>query len=257
MTLISHRAEFIFLKTHKTASTSVEVALEPLCAPEDAEAGRHYRPMAISEVGIIGARGRTASEAKWRNHMSALSVRRLIGRDIWRRYAKITTVRNPYDRMVSMFYSRMKPEDREAAIHAPFDRVRADFLTFLRHTGTSNNLNKLTIRTRYVIDHVLYFENLEEEFAELAVSLGLSGTDLPRFKTDRRRRDEPMRDYYTEEARHLVAESAGFELAFFGYSFEKGPNRKGLAGRSTDFLTHAPLHIANLFRTPKKGLIKP
>ena len=43
MTLVSHRKRFIFLKTHKTAGTSVEVALEPLCAPNGAVTGEHYR----------------------------------------------------------------------------------------------------------------------------------------------------------------------------------------------------------------------
>ena len=34
-TIISHRHRFIFVRTHKTASTSVEIALSRICGPED------------------------------------------------------------------------------------------------------------------------------------------------------------------------------------------------------------------------------
>ena len=33
--IISHRYKFIFIKTHKTAGSSMEMALGPLCGPDD------------------------------------------------------------------------------------------------------------------------------------------------------------------------------------------------------------------------------
>ncbi|MEM7543963.1 MAG: sulfotransferase family 2 domain-containing protein [Pseudomonadota bacterium] len=254
MTLISHRAGFIFLKTHKTASTSIEVALEGLCAPEGALTGQHYRPMAISEDGIIGARGRASAGALWRNHMSARAIRRGIGRQIWNRYARITTVRNPYDRMVSMFHSRMSPEERSGISEISFDDVRARFRLFLGTAGPSNNMNKLLLGTRYVIDHILYFEHIAEDFAELAEALGMTDPTLPRLKSDRRTRPEPPCDYYDADTKRMVERSAAFELAFFGYRFGSGPNPPAPGARAHALLRRAPLYAGNMFAAPQKRL---
>lgn len=248
MTLISHRARFIFLKTHKTASTSVEVALEGLCAPIGAAIGAHYRDMLVSEAGIIGGRGKASEGAEWRNHMSARSVRRGVGRRIWRDYTKITTVRNPYDRMVSMFWSRMAATRREEMIDAPFNEVRAAFLEFLRSVGPSNNMNKLTIGSRYIIDHVLYFERLKDDYAALAAQMKLPDADLPRFKTDRRKRTEPWQEYYSDAARGLVRKGAAFELAFFGYDFTGGPYQRSRWQRAAHLATGSLLHLGAAFR---------
>lgn len=254
MTLLSHRARFVFLKTHKTASTSVEAALEPLCAPDGARTGDHMRDESVSEAGAIGARGKAVETATWRNHMSARAVRRLTGPRVWRDYAKITTVRNPYDRMVSMFLSRLEPEERERIAGARFDEVRREFARWLRGRWRSNNLNKLTLRRVYCIDHVVYFESLGDDFAELAAALGLPSAELPRFKTDRRLREEPWRDYYDDETRRLVARGSAFELAFFGYDFEGGPNPPGFARRAARLLTRDPARVFSAFRAPAKRI---
>ena len=258
MTLVSHRARFIFLKTHKTASTSVEVALEPLCAPDDAATGAHYRAELVSEAGVIGARGAASRNAVWKNHLTAKAVRKLTGREVWRDYAKITTVRNPYARMVSMFHSRQSDEAREALGDAAFGDVRARFRAWLAQRRQSNNLRKLTIGPRYVIDHVLYFEHLEDEFGELAHALGLPGEPLPRFKTDRNPRAEPWRDYYDDDARRLVEKGSAFELAFFGYRFADGarggPNPPRFARKALRLLARDPGRATNAFRRPRKAL---
>lgn len=260
MTLVSHRADFIFLKTHKTASTSVEAALEPLCAPPGVHTGDHVHGEMISEAGIIGARGKASESSTWKNHMSARTVRRLAGRTTFRRYAKITTVRNPYARMVSMFHSRMAPDARAAALKAPFDEVRVRFRDWLATRARSNNLNKLTIGPRYVIDHVLFFERLEDDFAALAARLGLEDPALPRFKTNRNKRPEPWIDYYDAEARRLVETGSAFEIAFFGYRFadgaDAGPNPPAFAGRARRLLRTDPLRATNAFRRMRQSLTR-
>jgi hypothetical protein len=59
--------------------------------------------MAVTEEGIVGARGGAYQDRDWVAHMGALRVRRKLGLSVWRQYAKIAVVRNPYDRMISMF----------------------------------------------------------------------------------------------------------------------------------------------------------
>ena len=260
MTLVSHRARFIFLKTHKTASTSVEVALEPLCAPAGGSTGAHYRRELVTDAGVIGARGEYSRHATWKNHLTAKSVRALVGPRVWRDYAKITTVRNPYARMVSMFHSRRSDAERALIADLPFDDVRARFRDWLGERHQSNNLRKLTIGPRYVVDHVIYYERLAEEFAELADALGLPPAPLPRFKTNRNPRAEPWRDYYDADARWLVERGSAFELAFFGYRFAEGaaggPNPLSFGRKAFDLIRRDPMRAANAFRSPRKALLR-
>ena len=102
--LISHRKKFIFLKTAKTASTSVEAFFESWCLPEGEWEISHARPEYCSESGIIGERSVNARNAIWGNHMPADQIKNRIGTTIWEEYFKFTVVRNPFDKMVSGFY---------------------------------------------------------------------------------------------------------------------------------------------------------
>lgn len=254
--LISHRHQFIFLKTHKTAGTSVEIALEPLCAPPDAETGRHYRDELISEFGVIGARGGALKTAEWRNHMSAAAIRAKVGRTLWDRYARYTIVRNPYDRMVSMFWSRMKKPEREAAVNAPIKDLRAQFGEWMRTQPVSNNLNKLVIGPFLSFSHVLYFESLDADFAAMLSDLNAPLVSLQRFKADRRKRTENWRDYYDQATQRHVQRTSAFELAYFGYDFSGGPRPQSFLGRGARVVRASPLLSLTAFQQPARLLKK-
>jgi len=110
MVKASHAREFIFLKTRKTAGTSIEMALEPWCRPPGAVVVEQT-PALILKTGIVGRRllrqlklDRRPRRTDWTNHMTAAAVCKALGRGKWDRYRKITTVRNPFDLLVSRFH---------------------------------------------------------------------------------------------------------------------------------------------------------
>jgi hypothetical protein len=94
--LVSHRKSFIYTKTHKTASTSVEVYFEPFCVPEGEWAFQHSRDERVSEAGIVGARGDDTSNATWENHMTAKEIKDKIDKDAWYSYFKFCTVKKSF-----------------------------------------------------------------------------------------------------------------------------------------------------------------
>ena len=243
MTLISHDREFIFLKTHKTASTSVEAAFEPLCLPPGASTGMHYRDMSVTEHGVVGARGEKYADRPWRNHMSARNVRRGIGRPVWRRYFKFSTVRNPFDRAVSMFHWRQTPEARERLKAAPFDEVRSEFHDWLRTAELRKNLNKICIGPRYILDDVIRYERLDEDFERIAARVGLPATELARYKSGQRRADAGWTAYYDDASRNLVARRCAFELAYFGYGFEGLSPGRSFASKALSLAVCDPLRF--------------
>lgn len=255
MTLVSHRRQFIFLRTHKTASTSVEASLEHLCLPEGGipgeAVGEHRRNMHMGPDGIIGSRGSRKNMPPWRDHMSARSIRSKIGRRIWSRYFKFAVVRNPFDRLVSMYFYRMEDAVRQELAEAPFDEVRRRFHAWLPGPHPRNNLTKLMIGPRYVLDHVIYYERLATDLAEVAEALEAGPLTLPRYKGESRVREEHWSEFYDDRARRVVERACGFELAFFGYDFEGGPREKPRRERLADFLRLSPLYAPNAYLAPR------
>lgn len=71
------------------------------------------------------------------------------------------------------------------------------------------------------VDFVGRYENLENDFKALARELGLpAGTSLPRRnQTSTRRKGRHYTEFYTKEARDIVAEIYADDIEMFGYKF--------------------------------------
>ncbi|MFQ3619007.1 MAG: sulfotransferase family 2 domain-containing protein, partial [Cyanobacteriota bacterium] len=103
--LVSHGYQFIYTKTLKTASTSVEAYFEPFCVEAGAVNLARVREESVSAAGIVGYRGPAKPEGcRWWNHMPAAQIRDQLGQETWTRYFKFCVIRNPYEKAISAFY---------------------------------------------------------------------------------------------------------------------------------------------------------
>lgn len=221
--LVSHSKKFIFLKTIKTGGTSVEIFLEPFCRPPGS-AIEHHGPFRVSEAGIVGARGASASSQQWYNHMPAASVRDLLSPEIWAGYHKVSIVRNPFDRLVSfwwMLLQRTAPEAHQRAA-ADMDFARAQFSGWIaRAPKLLSDRHVYCIEGRPVTDRMLRHERLNDDLTTLCADLNLDAdiASLGRYKSEFRQRTEPFQTYYTPEARARVEAEQAEELAENQYAF--------------------------------------
>ncbi|MEM8789824.1 MAG: sulfotransferase family 2 domain-containing protein [Pseudomonadota bacterium] len=168
--LVSHTKGFVFLKTRKTAGTSIEMLLEPFCVPPGQDVAE-IAPAKRSRYGIVGARGvpgqRTVWRRDWRNHMPAERVRRNLGARRWDRYVKISAVRNPFDRMVSLYHWLTGDPRQSPGCIARFRR-------WLAAETWPDDARIVQIGGAWVVDRLIRFEHLTADLVSLSRALGLA-----------------------------------------------------------------------------------
>lgn len=223
--IVSHRHRFIFLKTMKTAGTSVELALSDSCGDDDI-----ITPVTAADEVLRGRRGPQhylgdpalarpirpdgRSEAirdcgDCYNHMTAREVRDRVGARIWRDYFKWTIERNPWDRQVSWYYFTQRGLDR---------------IAFDQHLQLSearlSNFDIYAIDDRVAVDFVCRFETLTADLTTALAAVGLvPPARWPRAKSTFRPAGDDYRRHYTAESTAQVAGWYAREIAQFDYQF--------------------------------------
>ncbi len=215
--LVSHAHRFIYLKTFKTAGTSVELYFQPYCLPPGAASSDEG---SVTAAGIVGRRGEGASKtAEWYNHMPAVGVRERLGEEIWQSYRKFCVVRDPFEKIVSDFWFNQPAAERARLKNAPIRRVRRAFTAFLRRPGFPLDRPICAIGEELAVDRVLRYERLQADLAALCDELGIPWQPerMQRAKGEFRIRPESAATYYSPAGRAQVAAAYAWERATFGY----------------------------------------
>jgi hypothetical protein len=218
--LCSHVKKFIYLKTIKTAGTSVEIFFEKYCCPPQIYSESHATNEIITEDGIIGYRGGNPDGARFYNHMPAENVRELLGDDIWNSYYKFCVVRNPFDKVVSMFWMRLNEEDRNYLTNAPFEQVRLKFFEFASHSlNFPLDQNIFMINGKPIVDFFIKFESLTDDIRVVCnhLELDMPIEKLGNYKSDSRTRKEHFSQYYDSGLADLVSNYYAWEIEKFNY----------------------------------------
>ena len=100
--LISHKNKFIFIKTRKTAGTSIEVDLSQLMGPEDV-----VTPVNPPEEGH-----KPRNHQGFYPHMPANEVRKRIGRQVFNSYYKFCVERDPVEKCISYYFFHTRSDNR-------------------------------------------------------------------------------------------------------------------------------------------------
>ena len=228
--IISHDHKFIFLKTTKTAGTSIEIALSEYCGPQDI-----VTPISAADEKtrtILGYRGPQnyivpfvnysfsdmvyflirGKKRRYFNHISARLVRRFIGEEIWQSYFKFCFARNPWDRAVSQYYWRRA----EGAPHSFTEFIDSHNLKSLKKKG----VGLYSIDGEVVVDRICLYENMADELAYISDRLQLPvKLTLPRSKSSSRRNKEHYRNMFDKKDRDKVAQLFAEEISLLGYEF--------------------------------------
>ncbi len=227
--IISHEHKFIYIKTRKTASSSIEAVLSRLCGPEDIITPTSDRLMTGERLPAQNYRFEHPLVPKrplWRRllrrperlyhptigfyeHISGWRVKAYLGEAIWNSYFKFSFERNPWDKQVSWYYYKTKSR-----------RQRPSFERFMQNKTKAlvDNYPLYAIDGKIAVDFVGRYENLAEDLAHALSVIGVPQIEsLPRLNASGEHRD--YRSHYTEATRQLVEEWYELEIKAFGYRF--------------------------------------
>ncbi len=229
--IINHKYKFIFLKTRKTAGTSIEIALSKFCDDGDVitRISKEDEQMRRKQ-GFPGPRNygvplrhysaldwmRMAGKAKRKrffNHADAEFVRGSLPDAIWDNYFKFTIERDPFDKAISRYYWSTK-------------EPRPDLTEYLDAAPVKllSNWNIYTINDRIAVDFVVRYESLDDDLAYVSERLGLpEPLALPRAKSAHRKSREHYSHLLSPAARQRIEIACAKEMTAFGYRWQEPP----------------------------------
>lgn len=225
----------LFLKPHKVAGTSFEVALAQFAAPGDIvtpigsftaaeRAGiGTYKPAnfryRITELASLPtsewrrAWQRQKWPARFRSHTSAAEAYQRLSGDDWTKSTKVSIVRNPYDVAVSAYFWMRRPDESFARFWLENPHL------------LGRNQSKYLVNGEDVIDLYLRYEHIEDDIAGLETRFsGLAGLGCHfrslRMKSGHRPPGATRQSLFAEApaVRKLVEKYCAFEIECFGYT---------------------------------------
>ncbi|WP_081616951.1 sulfotransferase family 2 domain-containing protein [Thioalkalivibrio sp. ALJ2] len=253
MTIISHQHRFIFLRTRKTASSSVFASLARYAGPSDLIA---HVPDARKKYGVLPKNNlrpwaslSTSDKMRgWRawcldrirpqndrrprlerflevipEHMTAQEIRDFLPPSMWDSYYKFCFERNPFDRAISLWVWRQHVKGSQFPFDRFLDALESDHRETQKRYGASHGSNWpiYTIDNEIVMDRVYRYEELGQSLDHAGKMIGIPFDGwLPSLKKGHRNtKTGPPHEFLSREQRQRLRQIFAREIEAFGYDF--------------------------------------
>ena len=215
--MLSIKHKFLFIHVPKTGGNSIQNILADYS--EDTLIANEKHQDGIERFELRN------NTYKLKKHSKLSRYRKLLDTDLYQQLFKFATIRNPWDKMISMYFSPHRGTDKWS---------REEFILLIKNSATlqdyvnlpsfSDRLRKhleLAARPRPLdrdIDYLIRFETLNDDFNIVCRKIGLPAVaKLPvRNRGDRKHYSH----YYDDELREIVAHKFANEITYGGYTFE-------------------------------------
>lgn len=228
--IISHKHKFIFIKTVKTAGTSIEVFLSRHCGPDDVltpirppiegHEPRNDEGFAFSIADVFRPPFGPVSDLrhpfrrrrKFYNHMPAWLVQKRVSPEVWNTYFKFCVERNPWDKVLSHYH--MNASRKGGTLTLDQYLAAGKFpVNCVRYTDL--------VGKKIIVDRVVRYENLMADLGEVfaRLSVPFDGTLGLRAKSEHRTDRRPYQEVFSENQRRIVEKAFAQEIELHGYRF--------------------------------------
>ena len=218
--IISYEHNFIFIKTHKTAGSTMQYIFGTFCGPGDV-----VTPVFPWETWMAESKKRfvprnyirdNPNKPYWQAHEKGQVIHDRIGSYQWDSMFKFCFERNPWAKVVSWWMYRRRN-----------GKIQKDFTEWLRHTYDLGKIGPprlpwdwghYTINDTIAVDFIGMYENLDHDLQYVLDKLDLKyDGPWPRLKNNNW--DQDYRKFYKPDTRDKVAEIFHREIERFGYEF--------------------------------------
>ncbi len=196
--IISHKYKFIYIRSQKTASTSLDVFFSAYCGEEDVVT-------VMPEQTPDWHRARNYGPLN-NNHLPANVVRDYT--DKFDEYYKFTSVRNPLDKMLSCYFWWRKEPQLGPSVR-PLDYSFSDWINAygFEHVLAIFHEPYYKIDGEIVVDDYIRYETLTMDLKRICGILGLEYDDkyLLHYKQSKRR-DVEITDAAKDKIRRMFSQ---------------------------------------------------
>jgi len=202
--MISLQKRFLFVHIPKTAGNSIQSVLRDYS--EDQLIALRKEQDGIERFGL------RSTKYKIKKHSTLNEYHRALGEEQFRDLYKFTCVRNPWDRMVSYYFT--PTQNPETWNRKKFREIISKAVSLADYLRLDNSERDPFAN----VDCIMRFENLADEFRAVCDTIGIPPPALPRY--NRSSRDHYSK-YYDDELRELVRARFAAEIERFSYRFEE------------------------------------
>ena len=190
---ISHKYKFIYLATPKACSSSIREALNKYSCIRSKS---NFVPYA--HHGKLEWVKNDFKKNKWD----------------WNSYYKFTSVRNPWDRMVSLWTFGKKINAIPDHFKTFESWILSDHVWLNSHWGYDGYYRE--INGDIAVDYVIKLESLQSDFKKVCKEINIPYKKIPRTNSTKHKH---YTKYYNEETRQIVAQKYVRDIEYFGYKF--------------------------------------
>ncbi len=209
----------LFIHVPRTGGTSIDSVARRVCTYQNLGSRIHPRFDPLREFTSL-------------NHVPARSLmdRNIITREWYDGCFKFAFVRNPWDRLVSLYYhlcayrlsqKRQRESNKFLLGFSPFIEAicEGSFVQLLgkRNVDDWSQANPQVEWLKLGVDFIGRYEHLDTDWSMVCKMAGMKHTKLPRKRESKLRTD--YQHYCNGQTRRLVAERYAEEIERFNYKF--------------------------------------
>src|SRR5256714_8557178 len=228
--IISYEHKFIFVKTVKTAGTSIEVFLSRYCGPDDVltpvvppvegHEPRNHEGVVYPALDVFkppfgplsDLRHPFRKRKKFYHHMPAWVIQKRVSPEIWKHYFKFCVERNPWDKVLSHYHMHSARQGGSLTLDQ-YLAVGKFPVNYVRYTDFCGK--------NIIVDRVVRYENLMPELVEVfaRINVPFEGTLGAKAKSEYRADRTPYQLVFNENQRRIVEKAFAREIELHGYRF--------------------------------------
>ncbi len=219
--IISHKHKFIFIKTRKTAGTSVEYNLAKYLGPndiitpsiqadylsqnfiKDTKISFFFSKLKLSKLSNL-------FKDRFTDHIHAIQIKKKIDKKLFNNYFKFCVEREPVDKTISYYFMRKNSKNSNEK------RKNMSWDDFVKKKRFPVDTNFYTDGKKLLVDKIIKFEDLDIDLPILLNNLGVKNFKIEKSVNNQYRGENPLITY---EHKKIIYNQFKSSLRFVDYKF--------------------------------------